>query len=108
MNLRCCVLFGSLFWLLAEPGDVQAERITTVERRWWLMGTLLEISLEGADRAALLQASESVFAAVKKTENMLSIWQQESDLSRLNNSPPGTPVTLPAPVALCGERPAGV
>jgi len=50
------------------------------------MGTLLELTLEGDDAAALARARDGVFAEVRRLETRLSNWDPESDVSRLNRA----------------------
>lgn len=52
----------------------------------WLMGTLLEVTLEGGDAAALARARDAVYAEVRRLESRLSNWDPESDVSRLNRA----------------------
>lgn len=65
-----------------------------VERRLSLMGTSLDISVEAADRATALAASERAVAALEAAEARLSTWRDDTELSRLNRAPAGEPVTL--------------
>jgi thiamine biosynthesis lipoprotein len=48
------------------------------------MGTVLELSLYGADEAGLARARDDAFAEVERLESLLSTWRPESDVSRLN------------------------
>ena len=50
------------------------------------MGTLLELTLIGADDAALARARDDAFAEVERIEAQLSTWRAESDVSRLNRA----------------------
>jgi len=60
-----------------------------VERTVYAMGTLLRLELTGHDRWCALAASEAVVAEVGRLERLLSSWEGESEVGRLNNSPPG-------------------
>lgn len=70
------------------------RRTATVERRVMLMGTALEITVEAADRAAGLAASERAVAALEAAEARLSTWRDDSELARLNQTPAGKPRPL--------------
>lgn len=50
------------------------------------MGTALELSLWGADLAALGRARDAIFAEVHRLDALLSNWSDASDVSRLNRS----------------------
>ena len=76
---------------LAAPTSSSPE---VVERRLALMGTRLDLSVEAADRATALQASERAVAALEAAEARLSTWREESELSRLNRAPVGSPFPL--------------
>jgi FAD:protein FMN transferase len=66
----------------------------TVERRLALMGTALSISVEAADRATALAASERAVAALAAAEARLSTWRDDTELARLNRAPVGEPFRL--------------
>jgi len=65
-----------------------------LERRAYLMGTTLRIRVPATDRADATEAIESAFREVARWENLLSTWRHDTELSRLNTAPPGTPVSL--------------
>ena len=69
-------------------------RIATVERRVMLMGTSLEITIEAADRATGLAASERAVEALEAAEARLSTWRNDTELARLNQAPVGERHTL--------------
>jgi thiamine biosynthesis lipoprotein len=50
----------------------------------YAMGTVLEVTLVGADPGALARARDGAFAEVERVEALLSTWRPESDASRLN------------------------
>jgi thiamine biosynthesis lipoprotein len=62
-----------------------------VERTTFLMGTRLELTVEGQSRAAALAASEAAVEALERTEARLSTWRDDTELARLNRSPAGEP-----------------
>lgn len=74
--------------LLTACAGVPA-RAATVERRVMLMGTSLEITVEAADRAAGLAASERAVEALEAAEARLSTWRDDTELARLNRAPVG-------------------
>jgi thiamine biosynthesis lipoprotein len=55
------------------------------------MGTLVTLTVEGETRADAVAASESALDALQRAEQRLSTWRDDSELSRLNSSPVGTP-----------------
>jgi thiamine biosynthesis lipoprotein len=59
-----------------------------VARARFLMGTRLEIILPAAAPEA---AFEAAFSEVERLETILSNWRDESEISRLNQSPAGVP-----------------
>ena len=75
-------------------GVSAAEPPATVERRLTLMGTSLSLTVEAADRATALAASERAVAALEATEARLSTWREDSELARLNRAPVGAPFAL--------------
>jgi FAD:protein FMN transferase len=74
-----------------DPTEVPPDR---VERRVMVMGTMLEITVEAADRALALAASESAVAALEAAEARLSTWRDDTELARLNRAPVGAPQSL--------------
>lgn len=58
------------------------------------MGTSLEITVEAADRAAGLAASERAVAALEAAEARLSTWRDDTELARLNQAPAREPRAL--------------
>lgn len=61
----------------------------TIERRLLAMGTTLTMELWGPDRGAALECSESLRDLVQETEQRLSLWDNESEVSRWNAHPIG-------------------
>jgi thiamine biosynthesis lipoprotein len=66
----------------------------TVERRFTLMGTSLEIRVEAADREHALLASERAVEILEAAETRLSTWRDDTEMARLNAAPAGQPVPL--------------
>ena len=80
-----------------DPAEAQAQ----VQRQLFAMGTSLEIWVHAETRECALMASELAFRAIQEAEDRLSTWTQESELARLNASPPG--VLLPLSPRLMTE-----
>jgi thiamine biosynthesis lipoprotein len=81
------------------PAVVSALPEDRVERRLSVMGTSLDVTVEAADRATALAASERAVAALEGAEARLSTWRDGTELGRLNQAPPGEPVALSAELA---------
>jgi thiamine biosynthesis lipoprotein len=60
----------------------------SVERRAWVMGTHLTVTVEADDRATAVNASEAALRAAVEVEDRLSTWTDDSELSRLNSAEP--------------------
>lgn len=73
--------------------------VQRVERTAWLMGTRAAITVDAADRASALSASEAAIAAMAGVEDRLSTWRDDSELSVLNRTPPGAVARASAEVA---------
>lgn len=71
----------------------------TVERRLVAMGTVLTITVEAEDRPTALGASEAAVRAIEQTEDRLSTWRADSELSRIALAAEGTAVPLSAATA---------
>jgi FAD:protein FMN transferase len=68
-------------------------------RSWYvrealLMGTTLTASVSSSSRDASLCAIDSVFAAVRRVDDILNDWRSDTELARLNNAEPGVAVTI--------------
>jgi thiamine biosynthesis lipoprotein len=59
------------------------------------MGTTLRIGVRAPDRKAGIAAIEEAFHAVRRDDSLLSTWRDDSEITRLNRAPAGTPVVLP-------------
>ena len=84
-----------------ETGRGAHPSNTTVERRLAVMGTSLRLSVEAADRAAALEASEAAAREIERAERLLSTWKRGGPLDRLNRAAPGASVDI-------GEEAAGL
>ncbi len=60
------------------------------------MGTTLSVGVVAADRAAGIAAIESAFDAVRRVDDLLSTWRDDSEIARLNHARPGIPIPLSA------------
>ncbi len=58
------------------------------------MGTALEISVEDADRAAALKASEKAVREIEAVEESLTTWRPGGPLERVNTARPGEVVPV--------------
>ncbi|MHB9131652.1 MAG: FAD:protein FMN transferase [Armatimonadota bacterium] len=83
---------------------VPATSVTNLEqytRAQYLMGTLLELLVYAPDRATADRVMARAFTEVARLETLLSTYQKESDVSRLNRAPAHQPVTVaPEMIAL--------
>ncbi|HEV2064757.1 MAG TPA: FAD:protein FMN transferase [Thermoanaerobaculia bacterium] len=94
------VLFG-LFQLRLSLclESVPATASALVERRLAVMGTVLDLRVEGTDRASALKASEAAVCEIARVENLLSTWKPGGPLDRLNGARPGERVAIGAEAA---------
>ncbi len=75
---------------LGSPGTE-----TSVSRSAFLMGTRLDLRIEGpGTRARLLAVSEAVLAEVRRFEALLSTWDAATPLSQANRAAVGEPFPL--------------
>jgi thiamine biosynthesis lipoprotein len=58
------------------------------------LGTFVEIAVEGASAAAMEEAVEAAFAAIRTVHMLMSFHEEDSDVSRLNQSAFETTVTV--------------
>jgi len=63
---------------------------TRVERETWLMGTRFQVVVEGPDRATGRRVGEVALREVERVDLLLSTWDADTPLSRLNRTSPGT------------------
>lgn len=68
------------------------------------MDTRFDLRVTAPDRPAALAASEAAVSAVAAVEAELSVWRDDTPLSRLNRAPAGASVELPAAVVSSLER----
>jgi thiamine biosynthesis lipoprotein len=70
--------------------------IETVVRHLAAVGTALSLSVSAPSRDAALAASEAGVREIERIEALLSTWQEDTPLARLNAAPPGVPHEIPA------------
>lgn len=58
------------------------------------MGTVLEVRVEARDRQEALTSSDAAFGTVRRMDDLLSTWRDDSELARLNRAVPGQAVRL--------------
>lgn len=80
--------------VLGTAGSAPGASPAVLDRELAAMGTRLQVRVDAADRRSALAASEAAVRAVESAEARLSTWRRESELARLNGSPPGTWVAL--------------
>jgi thiamine biosynthesis lipoprotein len=83
---------------LLPAGDVAASEPQTVSRGRPAMGTVLEITAQGPETARLERAVESALAVVARLESLLSRYEPQSDVSRINRGAGGPSVVVAADV----------
>jgi FAD:protein FMN transferase len=89
----------SLLRLSLDLNQIAAPGSEWIERRLSVMGTVLDLRVEGADRARALEASETATREISRVEDLLSTWKPGGPLDRLNRASPGEPVVLGAEAA---------
>lgn len=65
-----------------------------VEREVFAMGTRLVVEAEAGAREQALAASEAALRAVEAVEARLSVWREDTDVSRINAARPGVRVPV--------------
>ena len=91
--LACCGLLLTAE-VVAAPASLQPGHRQVVRRAHYVMGTIFEITAYGADRKETVRAVEQSFAAIRRTDEILSHYRPESDLMRLNRSASQGTVTV--------------
>src|SRR3990172_11430508 len=72
------------FFLLIVAFLALAPAVRPIEREIFLMGTSLRVTLFTADREQGIRDTESLIRIVEETEQQLSTWRSDSELSHLN------------------------
>lgn len=78
-----------LLFLLPFCLSLDAQAAPQTVRAQYLMGTVCEISSDGAN-----PVTTEAFEEIARVESMLSTWKPQSELARLNQSPVGQPAEL--------------
>ena len=87
------VLIHTLFLAaLTSPLPPAMADTLPVVREMWAMGTRLVIAVETVHEGSELSWSERIAAEIHSVERVLSTWDPESQLSELNETPPGRAV----------------
>lgn len=68
----------------------------TVAREAWLMGTRARVVAEGPDRPTAEAWSEAVLREIERVDALLSTWEWDTPLGRLNRAPVGAVVPVGA------------
>jgi thiamine biosynthesis lipoprotein len=78
----------------APSAAADQQALTTAERNVAVMGTTLNVAVRAADRESALAVSEVAIAEVRRVENLLTTWRDDSPLALLNAAPAGKEVAL--------------
>ncbi len=73
---------------------LNAAEETTVCRARYVMGSVFEITARGGDESRITAAVEAAFAVIRRADEVLSHYREDSDLSRLNRAPAGASVEV--------------
>lgn len=92
-GLALALLGGAL---LASRRQASSELVNDSR---FLMGTYIQLTLRGPDKAALDAAMTAAWQEMTRLETAFDPWKGEGPLHRLNDSPAGTPVPLGGDVA---------
>jgi thiamine biosynthesis lipoprotein len=68
--------------------------VGTVKRLRISLGTLVAVEATSSSAAAAVAAVEAAFAAITQVDRRMHPQSADSDLARINNAPPRTPVTV--------------
>jgi thiamine biosynthesis lipoprotein len=92
---KLVLLTASIGLLFTIPAPSEPHWVT---RQSFIMGTTLDISVRTEDRARGFAAIESGLNVVRRMDDLLNDWRNDSELSRLNSAPPGQPLRLSRPL----------
>ena len=108
-RMRSALIAGLLVGLVAAAGWAESPEIglpqeiagpaaTTegyfVQRAHYVMGTIFEIRGYGKDRNATAEAFEAAFAEIRKADELLSHYRDDSALTRLNREAARGPIEV--------------
>ena len=92
------MLLPYIWILLTIRGLVGAPEVARagelVEREAWVMGTRMHVVVEAPTRGAALRATEATLLEVERYDRLLSTWDPDSEIARVNTAPPGIPLSL--------------
>jgi thiamine biosynthesis lipoprotein len=101
-------LLTALAPVLVLVPALAARPAVQVQRQAYLMGTLCGIEGIHDGREEGLRAIESGFDAIRRVEDLLSTWRDDTPLARLAGAPAGVPRQVPAELARLLDRAAGI
>ncbi len=91
--MRIAEALGAICGCVALAGSaVPAQTPSNVQRSSTLMGTSLEMQVEGHTRDAAIAASEAALRACERVEARWSTWREDSVLARINAASVGVAV----------------
>lgn len=79
---------------LRDPARAPGEKEHLVQRAHYVMGTIFEMRGYGQDRKATAEAFEAAFAEIRKVDELLSHYRDDSALARLNREAARGPVEV--------------
>lgn len=88
------LLAASAVAAAAGPAAPETGADGAVTRTLYAMGTLLRGQAHAPSRERAASALERAFRAVEREEELLSTWEEETELARLNAAATGRPVRL--------------
>ena len=80
----------------AAPSHAADHELPLVQRAHYIMGTVFEIEAYGEDADRTAAAVEEAFAVIRRADEIMSDYREESELSRLNREGAGKLVPLSA------------
>jgi thiamine biosynthesis lipoprotein len=86
------------------PNLTTADSPELLEREVYLMGTSFHIALYESDREKALSDLEAIIKVVEETENQLSTWKPNSELSTLNQFPLSKPFAMSSSLCAMWEN----
>jgi FAD:protein FMN transferase len=80
----------------SASGPRASAAVARVTREAWAMGTRVRVQAEALERTDAVRASEAVLREVARVERLLSSWDAQSELGRVNAATPGLAVPVSA------------
>ena len=93
--LAAGIMLGALMG--CSPGPATFEETRS------LMGTYISITVLETDRIRAEQAIDKAFSEIRRLEHILSIWQEDTEISRLNRTAQLVPVQVSPEIRLLTE-----